>query len=264
MNVCPNPFFIWFAGRSGSTYLCDLLNSHPDVYCRMEDFGEIRIQPRAEKTENYQIVEVNNLCFFRRLNRPGALIDDPNDETTLEYLYSLLGQPFTACGFKFKYPNQPLVYPEITRVLPSVPGIKVVQLVRENVLKQAISLQNVDRIKEMGEYQSSNVTSDVQLDRIWIDVWQIVSHARYFLNEQPKFREFLRPFENVLTVIYEDLFNTPQRTLPQVLAYLGVDPSVRLISQIQKITPDNLREVVYNYEELEAIVKGTELERFLD
>ena len=41
----PRPFFIFGQGRSGSTLLCNLLNSHPDVYCESEILYHRRLAP---------------------------------------------------------------------------------------------------------------------------------------------------------------------------------------------------------------------------
>jgi hypothetical protein len=264
MNCSPSPFFIWFMGRSGSTYLCDLLNSHPQIFCRKEDFSDIRVERDSPAGKTYRLMQYQGASFFRRLHLETKILDDPDENTTVEYLRRVFSQPYSACGFKLKFPNQPAVFPELVPELQHTPGIAVIALRRENVLKQAISLQNLPRISKTAASQSSNAIQGVSLEPLWLDIPTAVSHARYFLRIEPQFEEFLRPFPKICRVNYEELLDNSELVLAEILTFLEVDPNIRLQSVFHKTTPDSMQDALLNYEELVAEVQGTNLEKYLD
>ena len=135
MDTCTNPFLIWFTGRTGSTYLCDLLNSHPQITCRKEQFVEVKLEDDTDFPANGRTFTSKAGEFGRRLFADQKVIDDPADEFTLGYLSSVLNGPTKACGFKLKFPNQSLVYPEIVSALQRVDNLRVIELIRDNVLR---------------------------------------------------------------------------------------------------------------------------------
>ena len=264
MKTCENPFFIWFTGRTGSTFLCDLLNSHPQISCRKEQFCEVKIVAGLEFPSGARTFENKGGVFGRRLFADNEVIDDPSDSQTLDYLKFAMNDAAKACGFKLKYPNQSQCYPEIVERLKQVQCLKVIELVRENVLKQAISLRNVARIRELGVSRASNAVEPIELKPLELDVALALTHARYFLRIRDDFSKFSQQFENTLQVTYEDLLSDHSQTIERILRFLNVDASVPLKSQFSKTTPDQISEAVSNFDELASAVKGTELERFLD
>ena len=262
MKSCKTPFFVWFTGRTGSTYLCDLLDSHPDVYCRKEDFSEIAIQSANTEIAPEHVVECRGSQFFRRLITEDEIIDHPTDHQTLRHLDTIFSQPSAAAGFKLKFPNQAIVYPEVVDRLKSWPEIKTIELIRENVLKQAISLRNVERIKKLGVSKSSNSVKSVDLEPLELDVELTISHARFFLKSREEFRLMSEGFQKVQRVSYEQILERPEPTLAALLEFLEVDP-MPLASQFQKTTPDDLTKAIANFDELAEKIRGTELEPFL-
>ena len=263
MPFCQSPFFIWFTGRSGSTFLCDLLNSHPQIHCREEDYGDIRINSIAEVDNNMRLIAGEGGLFFRRLCKPGMSIDDPSVEVAIEYLDELYSTNDFACGFKFKFPNQPLVFPEVDKYLRNVPEMKVVELCRRNVLKQAISLQNIPRIKKLGVSRGSNATVGVDLPPLELDIHLAIINAKFFMKTNEEFQNSVSDYPNVWPVSYEDLCTDTENTVRDVLAFLNVDSSCKLKSRFNKTTPDDLRQAIANFDELRDAVVGTSLERYL-
>ena len=263
MQVCKSPFLIWFTGRSGSTYLCDLLNSHSDIYCRREDFSEIRIE--SENSQSMPSVDINGTRFVRRLHRPQGDLEHPSRGEAIDYLNQLFSKDCSACGFKMKYPNQFLVFPEIAHALKETPNIRLVGLRRENVLKQAISLGNVDRLHQMGVVNSGNAKCDVNLEPLCLDVDETLKNAMFFAKCKSHLERFASEFNKVHFVVYEDLCYRPQKTLDELLKFLDVDGNAEYLqSRFKKITPDRISDAVSNYDQLEQAVAGTELEIFLD
>ena len=264
MELCKNPFFIWFTGRTGSTFLCDLLHSHPQIFCRKEQFCEVKIGESTDFPVDARTFEDVAGTFGRRLFVNDGIIDDPTEEQTLNYLDSILGRSELACGFKLKFPMQSLVYPELVERLKSIPNLKVIELVRENALKQAVSLHNVGRIKNLETSKSCNVTEAVELEPLWLDIPATIQFANFFIRSRERFRAFSAGFPNVFPVHYEQLLNAQEDAIASILEFLEVDSSVELKSQFKKTTPDKLSEAVQNYDELKAAVSRTALADYLD
>lgn len=264
MQTCENPFLIWFTGRTGSTFLCDLLDSHPQISCRKEQFCEVKIEAKTQFPKNARTFTNKAGTFARRLFADQEIVDDPNTDQTSEYLASILNSGLPACGFKLKFPNQSFVYPEVVQALKAISGLKVIELVRENVLKQAVSLRNVKRIQDLGVSKSSNAVEEVNLEPLELDVELTIKHAMYFLRSREDFFDFSRMFANVLPIRYEQMLENRDKTIRTILEFLEVDRTVQLCSEFKKATPDRLAEAVSNYDELATAVQGTGLEQFLD
>lgn len=264
MPHCKSPFFIWFTGRSGSTHLCDLLDSHPQVYCRKEDFCEVKIDGPNDASEEAQKFSIKDVWFKRVMFTPDGSNDNPSPEDALDYLDEIFSSDSIAAGFKLKFPNQSVGYPEVVEQLQKTPGLKMVELIRENTLKQSISLRNVERINALGVSSSCNATESVELEPLLLDVDLAVKHAQYFLRIREEFQQFTTAFKNTISVSYEQLCFEPEQTLPRILEFLEVDPTVDLTSKFSKTTPDNIRHAISNYDELVAAVEGTDMEKFLD
>ena len=264
MPFCKNPFFVWFTGRTGSTHLCDLLDSHPQIYCRKEDFCEVKVDDPTTIPDGVQQYAIKEVMFTRQLFTPAETIQNPSAETAIGYLGEIYSHDVLAAGFKFKFPNQIAVYPEVAEHLRTVPNIKMIELTRDNPLKQSISLRNVTRLKELGLNRSGNAVASVDLKPMDLDVELAVKHAYYFLRIREEFRSYTESFTNVMRVTYEQLCFQPEETMPRVLDFLGVDSKQGLQSKFTKTTPDNMQEAVANYDELVTAVQGTDLEKYLD
>ena len=263
MQICKSPFLIWFTGRTGSTYLCDLLNSHTTIYCRREDFSEIRVAS-SEYTQGPKI-EINGSQFFRRLHRPQGDIEHPDQSQTVDYLHHLFSQEFTACGFKLKFPNQFLAFPEVVDAAHRIENLRLIGLYRNNVLKQAISLSNVERIRQLGVANSGNAKCAVNLQPLELNIDEALKHARFFARCKNELKKFASEFQNVFYVAYEDLCKQPDKTLNELLEFLQVDGDAKkMYSNFKKITPDRISDAISNYDQLVTAVNGTDLQLFLD
>ena len=261
---CDTPYFIWFTGRTGSTLLCDLLDSHPQIFSRMEDFSEIAVPPDSPNDSTQAVIEFKGIHYVRKILSHNQQIDDPSSEQVVDYLKRIYSANYSACGFKFKFPTQAAVFPEVLEQLQQIEGLKVIELIRQNVLKQSISLRNVERIRGLKEKVSCNVTAEIELEPLQLDVPMVIQHARFFLRSREAFHEVSRQFNDVLPVTYEDLNEDTPATVKKVLEFLNVDAEIELQTKFFKTTPDRISAAVANYDELVQAVAGTELEAFLD
>ncbi len=260
------PFVIWFEGRSGSSLLVSLLDSHPDIRCRAEDFSGIRLdedqEPVPVRGHQTPVVLFNGLRFQRRLAGLGQVTLGPTNEQTLGHLQELFAQPGAAAGFKFKYPRQHGLFPEIAnRLLEQRDRIRLICLRRRNVLKRAISKQNLARVRQQSG--KCNLDSLRSTERLIVDTRQVLDFCARVEQRQAGFDAWARQFSQACDVEYEDLLNRRTVVLQQISKFLDVDPAQILESDLVKSTGDRLSEAVGNYDQLVAALEGTPWEVWL-
>ncbi len=264
MEICRTPFFVWFSGRTGSTLLCDLLDSHPQIHCGKEVFLAIRAESCAVAPDPEQIIEDHGCRFVRQIHTPAGVIEYPTPKFAVDYLNRLFNSDSDASGFKLKFPSQSASFPEIVRELKKIENLKVIELSRDNALKQAISLQNVDRIRHLGVIRSGNSKQEVGLEPLQLDIESTIVHANFFLQSRTEFRELTREFSDIMYMSYEQLQQARSETMKRILGFLDVDDRVDLDTNFRKITPNRIRDAVANFDELADAIEGSKLEEFLD
>jgi LPS sulfotransferase NodH len=151
-------FIILGFQRSGTSWLETMLNSHPEILCLGELFyfasGRIPfLNPRGRKTDySYRkYVETsrrNRMMHF--LNRKKAVFE------CLENVYS--DQKNNAIGFKLMY-DQAKTFSRVVSYIENK-QIRVLHLVRKNVLKTMISLYSAKNRKLY------HTTKQITLDKI--------------------------------------------------------------------------------------------------
>ena len=122
-----NRFVILFEGRAGSTYLTELLNSHPNIRAHMEILGPLR-----------------NDLPIAQLQRTRKTLMAP-----------IIGR-FGAVGFKTKLRilTDSKAFAELLKEL----GVKIINLQRKNKVKEALSEISSNILKEkiiMNRYLAS-------------------------------------------------------------------------------------------------------------
>jgi hypothetical protein len=225
-------FVLLFTGRSGSSYLMDLLDSHPDIRAQ----GEILASATHLGAED-------QLKHVREFFSPGVL------------------RAYKVIGFKTKLVDifEPTDFSQLLHEMKC----RIIVMNRENVVKSVVSRIFAERIYET--YSEWNITKQsMRLPPIDIapDIFE------NFLQHKEKVEEELFSFVESIQlpktfVTYEDLLRDPQRCLKGILEFLDV-PSVPLNSDIKKHTSDNLRQVVSNFSEIRAKYVGTRYESMFD
>ena len=239
------PFFIFFQERSGSSLLRILLNSHKDIYNDGEIFycnKSLVIQTgRKERAEVYP-----DANFTRRV---------------LDKIYS---KEKLASGFKFKYPIQYNLYPDVWNYLLKLgKKVRVIFIYRRNALKAVISMQNRKRLVEISGKSQIYKNSNVNLCKLDLNVSKAINDMKKRQENDIYFYNKIKKFKHRLVISYEDLFYYRDNTIKKVLDFLGVPVDLNLREQTKKITPDNLRDAISNYDELVEALKGTKFEKYL-
>ncbi len=260
------PFVIWFEGRSGSSLLVSLLNAHPDLLCRSEDFSAFRLpanDPPGQPVD-YPLVRFNGNRFRRRLAGFDGVVLSPTVDQTLAHLEEIFASRHGAVGFKFKYPRQQGVFPEIAAQLAAQHDrVRLICLRRRNIVKRAVSKQNLQAILQQSG--KCNLASPEQrIGKLSVDIPGLLEFCARVRRRQAGFDAWASQFRHVCRVEYEDLQGDRSTTLREIADFLNVDPEPVLQTDLVKSTPDRLSEAVANYDELVAAFRGTPLELWLD
>jgi hypothetical protein len=222
-------FVIACLGRTGSTHLVSLLDSHPDIRC----FGELFTHHEGTLDEAF-------------VTSP---IDDP-----VEYVAQLVA-PVSERAVGFKLPlNSIRAHPEALRVLDGE-QMRIVRLRRLNVLALLASrrLLASTRVPQSthGDYGDATVV---------IEPKQALAVFR-LTDEHERYLDGLAGGKPTFQITYEDL--AAGRDLDELQSFLGVDP-VPLRSMFKRVRSRPLAETIENWNEVEEALRGTPYERFLE
>jgi LPS sulfotransferase NodH len=219
------PFVVLFQGRSGSTYLIEMLQTHPYVLARGEQLVEL-VQHGAE----------------RQLAWTAAYLTPPEEGV------------HAAIGFKTKLKDvlDPKGFGALLRRL----NAKVVHLERKNVVKQAISWILADELyRTTGKWNLYRASDRIPVLRI--DPALLAQR----LEQIEAGCDGLRRYVNALRLplyglAYEQLMLDPAAAMRGVHGYLEL-PNVLGAVACRKHTPDDLRHIILNFDALRAQYAGT-------
>lgn len=278
VRSCEVPFVIWFRERSGSTHLCSLLDMHPHIKCRYEDFHErpeeAEVEPGTSDLQSAPGLENGRGVLKRRLLRfNGRQVENPDTTQVVSHLYDIFSFPSFACGFKFKYPLQPELFPEVVSELKSL-GLKLHMIVlsRRNFVKQAVSSQNLEfmraSVNDAANLPANQVSGREKFQPIKIDIARAVRYTHQLKAEHHAFLAGAREFGSetscrILQLDYENLLYDQTETMKRIFAYLNVADEHQVVSSVRKAIPDDLSKAVLNFDEMEKAFSDTEFSRML-
>jgi LPS sulfotransferase NodH len=138
--------------------------------------------------------------------------------------------------------------------------LKVIHLLRRNRLRTVISLEIAFKTGEWTK--SKNNSSGPREKRVRLEPSKLIKRLEQIEEGECATRvRFLD--REILDIFYEDLVQNPKQTFAIVGAYLGVggiDPDrIRL----RKQNPESLRQLIVNYDEVEAVLKNTRFAEYL-
>ena len=224
-------FVLFFRPRAGSTLLCDLLNSHPDLFCDGEIFGIGHIGkvyfPAIYLKGRYAIAKKNVYGFKININQ-------------------IRKQGFEAQTFFSDFHQQ---------------GWKIIYIRRKNSLRQAVSFLIAQQRNEWIGTPKNTLTG-----KFTVDPNELVSKIERIEQAVQKEQELLAPFAS-LNILYEDdllSMEQHQTTLEKVFNFLGID-SIQVKTKMAKTaSSNNLADIIENYEEIEKIISQTPYAYFLE
>jgi len=259
--------FVLTSGRSGSNYISNLLNKHPNVI----NYGEVL----GEWTTGYKV----NKCIGRG-----------DAEKYLSFIYAgpnyfRLSESFKRAKAIFKGQSHAkkrwseiqsygvkdfamtLIYRDAGEFLQENPDIRVINLYRENALRRLASVRLLDETgvvsSDHAQHLSSAATNKKQVylpaDTFFADIKRIEEVVQDQLDMVAAL-----PETQVLTIRYEDLFSSEeakQDFSQRIFDFIGVEP-LTLKSSHKKLNSEDLKELIANYDEIYTLCEGTEYEKY--
>ncbi len=240
-------FVVLSTQRSGSTWVVDMLTSHPRVVAYSELFmhgGEGT--PRWGKEKDLPYWQT-----YARDKRGGRV-------TRPYWLWRYLGEAFQerpgvdAIGFK-------LMYSQLTSISkPLMPSlwlkrVRIIHLIRRNALDVVLS-------KEAGAARGGKLHAregeDVERVSIRLQTDDLLRrmtlHERAIDGARVRFKRVGLPYREV---VYEDLVDD-ERGFATLFEFLDVEPTP-VTSSLQKVNPTAHEELIENYGEVRDALEGT-------
>jgi hypothetical protein len=237
-------FVILNAPRTGSNYLCTVLNSHPDILCHHEIFN-----PHVVGVARH--LQVNGFVL-------GTIEERERDPE--EFIDRVWRTPMgrRCVGFKLCWRQ----HAAALRAVLADTGVRKIVLKRRNQVKSFVSLVLARQTGEWVVYDDAPPPRP--RPRVSINIADL---RDTILFNQQYYQEIETTLsatgQSHLELFYEQLFSLD--CLETTLKFLGVPPAAAasLSGECWKLTPSSLPEVVANFNELSAALRGTELERDL-
>jgi LPS sulfotransferase NodH len=160
----------------------------------------------------------------------------------------------TATGLKISY-NQIEKYPAIATWI-NERDIRIVHLVRKNILKTVLSLETAKR------RGLSHATHEVELVKVQLNPNKLKRNLIRRTKQVDRFRNMFvnKPY---LEIAYEDLVANQNGITQNVLQFLDIDDFVTLQTDLVKLNPDTIQDIVENYDEVAETLRDTVFEKYL-
>jgi LPS sulfotransferase NodH len=238
-------FAVLAAPRTGSNWLCSMLDSHPEILCHHELFNPAGIHVALSWRGG--AVDVDAVLGTQA----------ERDRAPLAFLDRAWSQPrgCRAVGFKLNRGQNEAAF---TAVLAD-PGVRKILLRRDNRLKTFVSERIAARTGLWESYPDSPRSGEQV--RIRVDLGELRRH----IDENRAYYESLTAElagQDVLALRYEDLVDVPAQPAEAwrpVFDFLGVG-AAELKAETRKQNATDLRQIILNFAEVAAALRGTELE----
>jgi|GEM_PF-2378049 len=261
-------FIILSTQRSGSSYLSNLLQSHPQVVCYSELFHPDRCSfdyPFFPEDQDESVLMLRN-------SKPEKFLS--------AMIFRGYEENFGAVGFKVQYAQlEDPRFKTAAEWMYKEPSLAVIHLIRTNFLdtlvshKLALATQEwwktdpriIREAKQLGISDTDISATDISI----YDTLQIETPAEEVLNnfEQQelqidRYRECFQKHQ-VLEVTYEDLIMPATTATSDILNFLGVAPAP-LFSRIVKQKKRSNQEILKNFSALKKAFEGTRWADFFE
>jgi hypothetical protein len=247
-------FIIFTLPRTGSTLLSKSLNRHPDIFCDDEifhfsfrdyfspnQFRFIKIKFIPKKI-NYII---NYPFTYLRMKK---FLDN--------YFSNKPNENFKARGFKLMF-YQTFYTPGLLSYLKKN-NIKVILLLRENILRNALSDL---RARETGIYhnQDDNEEQRSGLSKLNVDTNALKQKMDGIVSQNKKLATIVNDMDHI-KIRYED-FTDWDKTMNRIAAFLNVS-TTEISAGAKKLNPDNLQDMIANFSEVKSWLKQNNYSEF--
>ena len=231
-------FVVIAAPRTGSNWLCSLLDSHPEILCHHEIFNPEGVHYALSHRDG-------------RLDFGGVAERDRAPLAVLERVWrETAGHPIV--GFKHGLGQSREVFAAVL----ADRGVKKVVIRRAGRIRTYLSEQIAHRTGEWESYPGIELRE--RPVRVEVDARRLREHAARNRAFYRWIAEELRASgQTALDVLYERLGSPSERE--RVQRFLGVLEVAELREATRRQNPGALRELIANFAELETELRGTEL-----
>jgi len=237
--------------RSGTTLLTSTFKRYPGVTA----FDEIFLASRKADFTYRSYVSRTSLRRIRHyVGRSGMV---------REYLDQLLSDGLCesdSVGFKIMYDQLgflPYRYPSVL-CYAREKGLKVIHVVRENVLRIVLS-KLLARQRQLFHSTKEEVPN---FEAIEVNPRWLVQRMDTLRRKQDLWRERIADLEH-LEINYEDFVANKERMTEHLLGFIGVESTEFLFSNLKKVSPDEISDIISNYDEIVQVVSGTSYKELL-
>jgi LPS sulfotransferase NodH len=237
----PRRFAILAAPRTGSNWLCSMLDSHPEILCHHELFNPAGIHVAISWRGGAVDVDAVLGTHAERDRAPLAFLDRAWSQS----------RGCRAVGFKLNRGQNEAAFAAVL----ADPEVRKILLRRDNRLKTFASERIAARTGLWESYPDSPRSGEQV--RIRVDLGELRRH----IDENRAYYESLTAElagQDVLAVRYEDLVAASDAWRP-VFDFLAVGVA-ELHAETRKQNATDLREILLNFAEVAAALRGTELE----
>ncbi len=271
-------FVILASPRTGSTYLVNALDTHPEIHCRGELFGYyifrnfpyvkyLRFRHNAGESQIIRILKAAWNFIIRQLLVLFATYRDLNPHAYLEK-WREKKPAARYFGFKLLPPYRAgfVILPFIPHkagiaLLPSLKPLKIIRLKRRNIVKQAIS-REMATLKRNWQARRPNIPQQkfiLKPDRIayWLD---IIRKEEEMLDALVKQDEV-----SSITLVYEDFFSDIDSGLKAIADFFDINAADFNLDKVKifKFTASDLRNVIVNYDEIYDSLASPQLKEMM-
>lgn len=236
----PRRFVIIAAPRTGSNWVCSMLNSHPEILCHHEIFNPDGIHYALDhRTGDISI---------------GTLAE--RDDAPLNFLDRLWQHSFgkRVVGFKINRGQNDVAFQHVL----ADRGLHKLVLLRRNRIKTFVSEMIAE---QTGQWESYGRADGVkQNNRLEVDVKALWRHVALNRDYYARVQHALQASgQTYLQVTYENLQADAEWL--SMLRFLDVAPAVSALAPAtRKQNSSDLRDLISNYAQLEQALAGSELE----
>lgn len=239
-------FAFVFAGRTGSSYVVQCLNSMPKVLC----YHELLWKGNDEERQPWQDRVLGAIA-------DGTPVESFFPDAVPERFHPIPPTEkaeLTHVGFKTKL-HHIHDHDHFERYLTDH-SFKVIYLHRENVVKAAVSEVNGRRLRSA--HKSWNVTSR---DKLMPQVEILPAKLKSEIKRREDIELIHRSFYERLTLpklelTYEQMLANESSFFDTMLGFLGID-STELAGSFLKNTPNDLSKALTNFDQLRDAFEGT-------
>lgn len=249
-------FVILGTQRTGTTLVRTTLASHPDILC----CGEVFNLGKKPYSNDDGYWKYSTRTLYQRLR--SSLVPRTVTGEYLDQLFS--AQTHSAIGFKLMLSH--FKARPYTLDLLKNRKIRAILVSRRNALKTLISRRTA---AASGVYHVSDSLKVKSAVRKWdakhinLDCNSLLSDLSGIVNEIDEWRFLLGNSFPIFELVYEDYVQNQNAKNRELQSFLKVIEK-SLKSDLKKINPDKLEQLVSNFGDVRQTLNGTEYAQFLD